>query len=71
MLNTVCHQLDVVYEKWYENKGARIHRMKKTLDVDHYKGVITEKTRELDEAFQRYTASRFDIALRASLNPLR
>jgi hypothetical protein len=58
VLNTVSDQLNAVCEKWHENKTDGIRRMKNVVDVDHNKGVITGKTRELDEAFQRYTVSR-------------
>lgn len=37
-------------------KGKSI--ITRTLDVDHNKGEIVQRTREIDDAFQRYTASR-------------
>jgi hypothetical protein len=51
-------QLNTAFEKWQDNGTYGFRRIKQAIDVDHYKGVITGKTRELDEAFQRYTVSR-------------
>jgi len=52
----VGDQLDSIY-KWQNHGIDGLLRIKKVLDMGHSKGVITQKTRELDDAFQRYTVS--------------
>jgi hypothetical protein len=58
VLKAVAIQLNTAFEKWQDNGTYGFRRIKQATSVDHYKGVITGKTRELDEAFQQYTVSR-------------
>jgi len=59
-LNTVYQTLSSSYEI-----GANV--MRKAIDVEYNKGVISGQTRELDDAFQQFSVSR-PVVSRTSLN---
>jgi len=53
-LNTICDRLN----SSYENGTDGILRIKKAIDMDHNKRVISDQTSELSDAFQQFSVSR-------------